>query len=299
MKKTKNINGWIFLDKPIGISSNLALQKVRKIFNYCKAGYVGTLDPLASGFLPIALGNATKTIKYLDDSNKEYNFEVNWGLKTSSGDLEGNIEEITKNYPSREQILKIIPNFIGYFDQEPHKFSSKKINGIRAYKLARRKLEFKLEKKKIEILDLKLLNCLSETRAYFYVKCSSGCYVRRLAEDIAKTLGTFATVTALRRVGFRDFNKKLISLDYLLTLVHSDDLKHTLKPINLVFDNANEIILDENGAQHILNGRTVKIKTVIKSYEKKFTLAKFKNEVIAIGYLKDDSFYPKKLLSYL
>ena len=103
----------------------------------------------------------------------------------------------------------------------------------------------------------------------------------------------------LRRVGFRDFNKKLISLDYLLTLVHSDDLKHTLKPINLVFDNANEIILDEDGAQHILNGRTVKIKTVIKSYEKKFTLAKFKNEVIAIGYLKDDSFYPKKLLSYL
>jgi tRNA pseudouridine55 synthase len=148
-------------------------------------------------------------------------------------------------------------------------------------------------------LDLKLLNCLSETKAYFYVRCSSGSYVRRLAEDIAKTLGTFATVTALRRVGFRDFNKKLISLDYLLTLVHSDDLKHILKPINLVFDNVNEIILDENGAQHILNGRTVKIKTVVKSHEKEFTLAKFKNEVIAIGYLKNDSFYPKKLLSYL
>ena len=202
MKKTKNINGWIFLDKPIGISSNLALQKVRKIFNYCKAGYVGTLDPLASGFLPIALGNATKTIKYLDDSNKEYNFEVNWGLKTSSGDLEGNIEEITKNYPSREEILKIIPNFIGYFDQEPHKFSSKKINGVRAYKLARRKLEFKLEKKKIEILNLKLLNCLSETKAYFYVKCSSGCYVRRLAEDIAKNFRNICDSYSIEKSGF-------------------------------------------------------------------------------------------------
>ena len=299
MKKNKNINGWIFLDKPIGISSNVALQKVRKIFNYCKAGYVGTLDPLASGFLPIALGNATKTIKYLDDSNKEYNFEVNWGIKTSSGDLEGNIESIKKKYPTRKEILEILPKFLGFYNQEPHRFSSKKVNGIRAYKLARKKLEFKLEKKKIKIFDLRLLSCLSTTRASFYVKCSSGSYVRRLAEDIAQTIGTFATVTALRRVGFRDFNKKLISLDYLLTLVHSDDLKHTLKPINLVFDNANEIILDENGVQHILNGRTVKMKTVTKGYEKKVTLAKFNNEVIAIGYLDKDNFQPKKLLNYL
>jgi len=299
MKKTKNINGWIFLDKPIGISSNLALQKVRKIFNFCKAGYLGTLDPLASGFLPIALGNATKTIKYLGDSNKEYHFEVNWGIKTSSGDLEGTIEDTKKKYPTREEILEILPKFLGCYDQEPHKFSSKKVNGIRAYKLARRKLEFTLKKKKIEIFDLKLLSCLSETRASFYVKCSSGSYVRRLAEDIAKTMGTFATVTALRRVGFRDFNKKLISLDYLLTLVHSDDLKHILKPINLVFDNANEIILDEDGVQHILNGRTLKMKKVIKDYENKITLAKFKNEVIAIGYLENNSFHPKKLLNFL
>ena len=113
MKKTKNINGWIFLDKPIGISSNLALQKVRKIFKFCKAGYVGTLDPLASGFLPIALGNATKTIKYLGDSNKEYKFEVNWGIKTSSGDLEGTIEDEKNKYPTREEILEILPKFLG------------------------------------------------------------------------------------------------------------------------------------------------------------------------------------------
>ena len=92
MKKNK-INGWIFLDKPIGISSNSVLQKVRKIFNYCKAGYVGTLDPLASGFLPIALGDATKTIRYLENKNKEYVFEVEWGIKTNTGDIEGRIEK--------------------------------------------------------------------------------------------------------------------------------------------------------------------------------------------------------------
>ena len=123
--------------------------------------------------------------------------------------------------------------------------------------------------------------------------------MRSLAESLAEALGTLGSVIELRRVGVGNFNKKLISLDYLLTLVHSDDLKHILKPINLVFDDVNEIILDENGVQHILNGRTVKMKTVKKGDEKKFTLAKFKDEVIAIGYLEKNSFYPKKLLSYL
>ena len=102
--KENDISGWIFLDKPIGISSNRVLQKVRKIFHHCKAGYVGTLDPLASGFLPIALGKSTKTIKYLSNFDKEYIFEVTWGMRSSTGDLEGEIIKINKRYPSLEKI---------------------------------------------------------------------------------------------------------------------------------------------------------------------------------------------------
>ena len=117
---------------------------------------------------------------------------------------------------------------------------------MRAYKLARNNAKFKLSKKKVSILDLKLTDFLSKERSRFYVNCSSGTYVRSLAEDIASYNGTFATVTALRRIGFGDLNKKLISLDYLLTLVHSDELISVIKPVNLVFKNANEIILDEN-----------------------------------------------------
>ena len=105
MKKNK-FNGWVFLDKPIGISSNSALQKVRKIFNFCKAGYVGTLDPLASGFLPIALGDATKTIKFLENKSKEYIFEVQWGIKTNSGDIEGTVEKTSDLYPTEKTIKK-------------------------------------------------------------------------------------------------------------------------------------------------------------------------------------------------
>ena len=135
--------------------------------------------------------------------------------------------------------------FIGIFTRTT-KIFIKKINGIRAYKLARNNAKFKLDQKKVTILDLKLTYFLSKERSRFYVNCSSGTYVRSLAEDIAKVNGTFATVTALRRIGFGDFNKKLISLDYLLTLVHSDELINVIKPLNLVFENANEIILDEN-----------------------------------------------------
>ena len=247
--------------------------------------------------MPIALGDATKTIRYLENKNKEYVFEVEWGIKTNTGDIEGRIEKISKTYPSEQMIKKTILGFKGDYFQEPQKFSSKKINGVRAYKLARNNTNFKLKKKKVTIFDLNLISSLSKQRSSFYVKCSSGTYVRSLAEDIADANETFATVTALRRIGFEDFNKKLISLDYLLTLVHSDDLINVLKPVNLVFKNANEIILDENAIEHILNGRSVKMNKGKIVDNNEFALAKFKNEIVAIGYLKDNNFYPKKLLN--
>lgn len=299
MKKNK-IYGWVFLDKPIGISSNAVLQKVRKIFGYCKAGYVGTLDPLASGFLPIALGDATKTIRYLENISKEYIFEVEWGVKTNTADIEGIVEKTCEIYPSKENIKNATKKFKGIYFQEPQKFSSKKINGIRAYKLARNNAKFKLSKKKVTIFDLKLTYVLSKKRSLFYVNCSSGTYVRSLAEDIAKVNGTFATVTALKRIGFGDFNKKLISLDYLLSLVHIECLLSILKPIEKVFNEFNLIDLDMNEFALILNGRSIKMnefKSKINDIYGQLTLAKFKNKLVAVGYLKNGNFYPKNLLN--
>ena len=190
--KKNSINGWIFLDKPIGVSSNKVLQKVRKIFHNCKAGYVGTLDPLASGFLPIALGKSTKTIKYLSDCDKEYIFEVTWGMHSSTGDLEGEIKKIDNNYPSLEQIRNTLRNFIGDYYQVPHNFSSKKVNGKKAYEFARKKIDIDLKKEKKKITVLKIINQVSESKTLFYIKCGSGTYIRSLAEDMAKSLNTFA-----------------------------------------------------------------------------------------------------------
>ena len=133
-----------FLDKPIGISSNAVLQKVRKIFGYCKAGYVGTLDPLASGFLPIALGDATKTIKYLENISKEYIFEVEWGVKTNTADIEGIVEKTCEIYPSKENIKNATKSLRIF--SEPQNFHQKN-QWNQSYKLARNNAKFKLSKK--------------------------------------------------------------------------------------------------------------------------------------------------------
>ena len=298
--KENNINGWIFLDKPIGISSNRVLQQVRKIFHHCKAGYVGTLDPLASGFLPIALGKSTKTIKYLSNYCKEYVFQVTWGVHSSTGDLEGEIRRIDKKYPSVEKIRKTCMNFIGDYYQTPHKFSSKKVNGKKAYELARKKIHVDLKKEKKEIMDLKIINRVSKSKTLFYIKCSSGTYVRSLAEDMAKALNTFGLVSSLRRVGFGNLDKKLISLDYLMSLVHIEDLLSILRPIEKVFNEFNQIHLDMNEVALILDGRPIKmneVKNKINVFRGQPTLAKFKNKLVAVGYLKDGNFYPKNLLN--
>ena len=297
-----SVSGWIFLDKPIGISSNQALQKIRKIFGNCKAGYVGTLDPLASGFLPIALGRSTKTIQYMQNVEKEYIFEVKWGVKSSTGDLEGEIEGCVKRIPHSTDISSVLKNFSNNYFQTPHRFSAKKIKGVKAYKLARKKIDFNLKKQKKKIHKLEILKFFSSDSTRFYVKCESGTYVRSLAEDIAQSLETYGTVISLRRTGFGNLDKKLISLDYLLSLVHIEDLLDIVKPINMVFNSFNQIFLEKKDVELILDGRPIKmkgLKNVDGFFEEEFTLAKFENEFVAVGYLKDGNFYPKNLLNNL
>ena len=155
-------SGWIFMDKPIGLTSNSLLQKVRLNLGKIKAGFVGTLDPLASGYLPIAIGNATKVINLAEKENKEYIFTICWGKQTDTGDLEGKvISQKKKKFPSRSKIQEMLPKFIGHISQRPPKYSSIKINGFRAYTLARKKIDFKIKKRKVNIFSLKLLRQLS------------------------------------------------------------------------------------------------------------------------------------------
>ena len=258
MKKNQQ-NGWVYLDKPLGITSNSALQIIKKIFRNSKAGFVGTLDPMATGFLPIALGSATKVISYIEKTDKEYLFTVKWGMKSETGDAEGKIIQKKKKFPSVDSIKTVLKDFVGALKQRPHKYSSVKINGRRAHELARRNIAFQTKKKDINVSDIKLLNSISNDCACFYIKCSAGTYIRSLSESLAKSLGTLGLVSELRRIGFGDLNKKLISLDYLLSLVHSDDLNRVVCPIDDVFNTVNRIELDEKQFEKVLTGSFIEM----------------------------------------
>ncbi len=293
-------NGWIFIDKPIGLTSNALLQQVKLNAGKVKAGFVGTLDPLASGFLPIAIGRATKVINLIENFGKKYVFTILWGTKTNTGDLEGEVIKKKKNFPTQESIKKIIKRFQGKITQVPPNFSSIKINGRRAYELARKNNDFQLRKRIVEIHELKLLKQLSEKKAEFFVECSTGTYVRTLAEKIAESLDTIGVVAELRRVGFGNFNKNLISLDYFLSLVHSDDLNSAIEPIDKVFDWIDVIKINEKQLNKVLKGNCVEMNffqnSRVRLKNSHVVFAKHDDEIVALGFIKKQNFYPKKIL---
>lgn len=292
------LNGWIFLDKPIGMTSNAALQQIRRNLSKVKAGFVGTLDPLASGFLPVALGKSTKVINLAENLNKKYTFSIKWGEKTDTGDTEGKVIKISRKYPSKEDIKSILGKFNGIINQTPPKHSSLKVNGVRAYELARKKIPFKLKKRKVNIHKLKINNFISDQISEFKVECSSGTYVRSLAESISESLGTVGTVTSLRREGFGNFNKNLISLDYFLSLVHSDELNNVIEPVDSVFNWINVIKINKKQLNKVLKGNCIEMDVFFKNdlQTNDLTFVKYKNEIAALGILEKKNFYPKKVL---
>ena len=293
LKKKK---GWLLIDKPIGVTSNFVLQKVRKVFENCKAGFVGTLDPLASGYLPVALGSATKLISFIESDIKTYLFTIRWGFRTDTGDLEGTIIEKKNNYPTKIEIEKKLQSYEGKLKQKTPKYSSVKINGLRAYELARRDIPFKTKDRVIFIKKIRLKRVISKENAIFEVQCSSGTYIRSLAESIATSLDTIGTLIELRRLTRDDLNKKLISLDYLLSLVHSGNQNKLICPIDTIFDKKiSKIQLNDMEVKKVLTGNFIEMRTKHEN-NNELVLATYANDFVALGIIKKSNFHPKKLL---
>lgn len=208
-------NVWLNLDKPVGISSAKVVAIVKKITGAKKVGHGGTLDPFASGVLPIALNKATKTSEYWMQQQKKYFFRIIWGEFRDTDDLEGRLEELSLARPITAEIISVLPSFIGKILQTPSRFSAIKINGQRAYNLARKNIPFKIKQREIKIFSLRLIsNC--EEFADFEVECSKGTYIRSLCRDICTKLGVCGYVSKLTRQGVgKFFFKKGISLDLL------------------------------------------------------------------------------------
>ena len=192
------VNGWINLDKPIGVTSTQAVAQLKHLFNAKKAGHAGTLDPLASGVLPIAFGEATKTVSVVQDGTKAYRFTVKWGEETDTDDAEGRVVARSDKRPSSSQIAAIAPRFVGIISQTPPTYSAIKIAGERAYDLAREGAEFEIAARQIVVHKLDLV-AFEPDQAVFEAECGKGAYVRAIARDLGRALGCRGHVIVLRR----------------------------------------------------------------------------------------------------
>jgi tRNA pseudouridine55 synthase len=197
-KKGRPVSGWLILDKPVGMGSTDAVAKIKWLFQAEKAGHAGTLDPLASGMLPIALGEATKTVPYVQDGAKVYRFTIAWGEERSTDDLEGPVTKSSDTRPEQADIQALLPNYTGVIMQTPPQFSAIKIAGERAYDLAREGETVDIPAREVEIGRLEIIEHTGD-RTVLEVECGKGTYVRSLARDLGRDLGCYGHIAELRR----------------------------------------------------------------------------------------------------
>ncbi len=295
--------GWINLYKPKNITSFKAINSIKKKFSINKIGHAGTLDPMAEGVLPIAIGKATKLIPYISNMNKEYEFTVTWGIQTTTDDAEGEILFKSSYLPKRKEIERKIINYIGFKSQIPPKVSAVKINGKRAYKLFRENKKFTIQPKKVFIEDL----CITDqsiNKTSFKILCGQGFYVRSLARDLAIDLKTYGHISSLKRSKVGKFSEKnSILLDDLLKIgqMHKE-INCISTTISMLDDILAYEIEEKLDIENLSFGRSIKIdeKKIINSssinLDKKNIFLFKKGDIVSIGKLDGNLFKPNKIL---
>lgn len=254
------INGWIIIDKPAGMTSTTVVTIVRRTLNAAKAGHGGTLDPMATGVLPIALGEATKTVAYVMDGTKTYHWRVRWGEARSTDDAEGEVVATSDVRPTREQIEAALPAFHGSLTQVPPKYSAVKIAGQRAYDLARDGEEVDIKPRVVRIERFALLGMPDRDHADFEVRCGKGTYMRALARDLALALGSVGHIAQLRRIACGPFiEADAISLDKLTQLGHIAASANHVLPIETALDDIPALALTEAEARRLQSGQPVSL----------------------------------------
>ena len=299
------IHGWLVIDKPKGLTSNAVVGRVKRITNAAKVGHGGTLDPLATGLLPLALGEATKTVSYVMDGAKEYRFTIRWGEARTTDDAEGTVTETSVIRPAEAQILAVLDDFIGDIEQVPPAFSAIKIKGERAYKLARADRPPEMKPRTIHIEDLKLLDMPDADHASFHVVSGKGAYMRALGRDMALALGTFGHISDLRRVAVGPFKEKdAISLDKLESLGHSAPLSEHLLPVETVLDDIPALALTETEARRLRRGQAVPVLPVANRSPFKnigqgdVVCAMAEGRLVALAKIKGGEIRPFRVMNY-
>ena len=303
-----NINGWIILDKQSGITSRQAVNKISKVLNIKKIGHGGTLDPMATGILPLAVGEATKCISLIQNKSKKYSFIIKWGESTDTDDSEGKILEKSNVRPTKNHICNIIKSFTGKIYQKPPIFSAIKIDGERSYKLARKNINIQHQPRLIEVYNLTLKQVINSDFAEFEVVCGKGTYVRSLARDISEKLNTKGHVTMIRRHSVGSFNEKnTIFLDFFKEIIHSPIFLNKILPIEAVLDDIPALAFNNVEAGKLKQGQKIKFNSLefknnfINEYPNYQEFEKIpaisNNNLIALVKIDNDLVKPKRIIN--
>ncbi len=257
-KKGQDISGWIVLDKGLNLTSTDAVTRVRRAFDAKKAGHAGTLDPLASGILPIALGEATKTVAWLMEAEKAYRFTVEWGNSTDTQDREGKVIASSDVRPIKADIEAALATFIGEIQQVPPIYSAIKIAGERAYDLARDGETPEMVARPVLLKEATLVDMPDADHATIECRCGKGFYVRALARDLATALGAEGHVSALRRTAVGPFHESAaITLEKLVDLCHTDAASESFLPVETALDDIPALAVTEEEAFRLRQGRGI------------------------------------------
>lgn len=298
------IHGWVILDKPSGMTSFTAVAAVRRGLGAAKAGHGGTLDPLATGVLPIALGEATKTLPYIVDSNKTYRFTVRWGEARDTDDSEGTIVATSAVRPNADAIEAALPRFLGVLEQVPPTYSAVKVDGQRAYALARAHTPMVLAPRPVVIERMALIAMPDADHAVFEVTCGKGTYMRALARDLAAALGTAGHVAALRRTAVGPFSEQdAIDLDNIEVVRHSDAVPQQVLPVAAALAGIPALALTEGEARRIQRGQAIAVLPVVSRLPQEgvrkdaIVCAMAENKPIALAQIRGGEVRPLRVLN--
>jgi len=300
--KRNVVNGWLILNKPIGLTSVAALNRVKRLFNARKAGHAGTLDPLATGVLPIAFGEATKTVPYAVDAQKSYRFTVAWGAETTTDDSEGEIVDESAERPERETIEAALDAFRGEIEQTPPRYSAVKVEGARAYDLAREGEAFELRARTVSVNRLDIVDMPDADTCVFEADCGRGTYVRAIARDLGRALGCLGHICALERTRVGRFHvEDAATLEDIEAAADAEAepgrLSALLAPVQLALAGMPEIKLSASDAARLRRGQSVLLRGRDAPIVNAKAYATLRGTLIALGEVAQGEFTPERVFN--
>jgi len=299
-RKGQAVNGWLIFDKPQGMTSTKAVARLKRLYDAAKVGHAGTLDPLATGILPIAFGEATKTVPFVMDGIKAYRFTVRFGAETDTDDAEGKVTETSSRRPTREEVEAALPQFTGEIIQVPPRYSALKVEGARAYDLARDEEDFELAPRTVIIDRLDVVDHPDPDHCVLEAECGKGTYVRAIARDLGRALHCLGHVEALRRTrvgAFREEDATTLDEVEAAAADGPDALRALLQPVEIALHDLPALNLSSSDAARLRQGQAVLLRGRDAPIMSGPVYAVSKGALVALGEVAQGEFRPRRIFN--